>query len=70
MGWDGAGDQLNSPHLEILLGSLGTGPAAEGNEANRRGCLPVLTGHLQERPLVTLAVDRLDRHRLFQHKNK
>jgi len=53
---DGLWQVRVEPHslLEILLGSLGTGPAAEGNEANRRGCLPVLTGHLQERPLVTL----------------
>ena len=54
----GAGDppHQNSTHLEILLGSLSAGPAAEGDEANWRGCLAVLTGHLQERSLVTLAV--------------
>ena len=55
-GGGGAGDHQNSAHLEILLGSLSTGPATEGDEPHWRGCLAVLTGHLQQRPLVTLAV--------------
>ena len=55
-GGGSAGDQQNSAHLEILLGSLSTGPATEGDEPHWRGRLAVLTGHLQQRPLVTLTV--------------
>ena len=53
----GAGGHQNFAHLEVLLGSLSTGPATEGNESYWRGCLAVLAGHLQQRSLVTLAVE-------------
>jgi len=53
---DGLWEVWVEPHslLEILLGSLSTGPATEGDEPHWRGCLAVLAGHLQQRPLVTL----------------
>ncbi len=41
-------------YLEVLLGGLCAGPGVEGDEANWRGRLPVLAGHLEQRALVPL----------------